>query len=182
MSSLCTCGAWLVVCGARLHRVGNQPVVHKVEARHVVGARESGFDRRLVAQVPVEAEISGGGIEQKRPARLDGLVGSDYRRQFPVVDLDELSRGFGFSARFGHDHRHGVADMAHLALGEKRAHRLGHRRAVLGGDEPAARQAAQFQIGRLQIGAGEDRRDTRRRLGLGRVDAGDLGMGMRAAQ
>jgi hypothetical protein len=45
-----------------------------------------------------------------------------------------------------------------------------------------ARQAPQFQTGGLQIGAREDCRDTRRRLGLGRVDAGDLRMGMRAAQ
>ena len=165
--------------GARLHRVGDQPIVDELEARHVMGAREGSVDRRLVAEMPVEAEIAGGGIEQQRPARLDGLVAGDHRRQLPVVDLDQLGRGFRLLARFGHDHRHGVADMAHLALGEHRAHRLGHRRAVLRGDEPAARQAA---YGGLKIGAGVDRRDTRRRQGLGRIDAGNLRMGMRAAQ
>ena len=110
--------------GARLHRVGDQPVVYEVEARHMVGARESGVDRRLVAQMPVEAEIAGGGIEKQRPARLNGLVGGDHRRQFPVVDLDKLGRGFRLCARLGDDHRHGVTDMAHLSLGEKRARRL----------------------------------------------------------
>ena len=132
--------------------------------------------------MPVEAEIAGGGIEQQRPARLDGLVAGDHRRQFPVVDRDQLGRGFRLLARLRHDHRYGVADMAHLSLGEKWAHGLSHRRPVFRSDEPAARQAAQFQIGGLQIGAGEDGRDTRRRHGLGRVDAGNLRMGMRAAQ
>ena len=67
--------------------------------------------------------------------------------------------------------------MAYLFLSERRARRLHHGRAVLGSDHPAAGKPRE-----LQIGASEDRRHSRRTPCRGRIDPGDLRMGMRAAQ
>jgi len=67
--------------------------------------------------------------------------------------------------------------MAHLALSEQWMRRLDHRLTVLRGDEPAAGKTAH-----LQIGAGEDRGDARRRLGGSRVDGAEFRMSVGAAQ
>ena len=174
-------GAAVIVadCGARLHRVGDQPVVDDVELGHVLGAGKGRVSRRLVAQMPVIHDIVGGDVVHHRGALLRRRHHVDHRRQHRVVDHDRLGRVAGLRIGLGDHHRHMVADVADLALGQRRMATGAHRRAVLVVDHPAADQPADL-VGH-EIIAGENREHAGRRLGRGRVDAIEGGVGMRRA-
>ncbi len=160
--------------GARLHRVRDQPVVGEVELHHFRGLGERRIDHRLVADVPVVADVARHIVVHQRRARRDRIAQRRRRRQVLIVDDDLLGRVLRRLLRLGDHHRDRIADMAHLADRDHRMRRLGHRRAVLVVDLPAARQAADV-VGR-HVGAGIDRdhawRLRRRRC----VDAVDLRM------
>jgi len=73
-------------------------------------------------------------------------------RQHRVIDFDFLSRIARLRQRLGEHHRDRIADMAGLAIGERRMRRHFHRRAVLGMDHPAADQIADLVVGELDAG------------------------------
>ena len=103
-----------------------------------------------------------------------------HRRQHAVVDDDRLGRVARLRQRLGDDDRNVVADIADLALGERRMRTGPHRRAVLVVNHPAADQPADLVGG--EVVAGEDPQHTRHRSsGLG-VDLFQRGVGMRRAQ
>ena len=70
--------------GARLHGVGNEAVVDEVELGDMRRLGEGGIDRRLVADMPVVAEIAGRlgqtcgapGLQRRRPRSISGRLGS----------------------------------------------------------------------------------------------------------
>ena len=97
----------------------------------MVGAGERGVDCRLVSQMPVEAEIAGCRVEEKRASRLDRCVRRHHGRQRLVADVDELGGILRLLACLGDDCCHWIAHMAHLALGEQWMLRLDHGLAVL---------------------------------------------------
>ena len=124
----------------------------EVQLDPVRSAGECLVDRVLVADMPVVADVARHLVMHQRRARRDrGLHGGDAR-QVLEADLDQFGRILRLLLGLGDDDGDGVADMTHLADREHRMLRLGHRRAVLVVDLPAARHAADA-VG-VQIGTG----------------------------
>src|SRR5690606_16119397 len=127
-----------------------------------------------VAAVVVELVMDLGRVGSQR------ALGGGDRRQFLVIDLDQLGGVLGLEIALGNDHGDVVADVAHLVLRQRRVGRFPHGVAVDVGDQPAAGQAADL-VG-LEVFAGEYRQHAgRRQCGTG-VDAADAGVGVRRAQ
>jgi hypothetical protein len=160
--------------GARLDRVGREPVVGQVELDDVGRLGERGVGRRQIAEVPVVAQVALGLVVDQRRRRLDRVGEQADRGQHVVVDVDQtggrLGRGLG--RRDHHGDR--IADVADLALGERGVRRLDHGRAVLVLDQPAARQPAEPVGG--DVVAGEHSDHAGGGLGGGGVDLLDLGV------
>ena len=79
--------------GARLHRVGDQPVVDEVELDDPRRLGERGIDRGQVAEVPVVAEVAR--RPRRRPAARPASAprpASTTAGSLGVVDLDQLGR------------------------------------------------------------------------------------------
>ena len=165
---------------ARLHRVADQPVVDQADARDMRRLAESGIGRSLVAERPIAAQIVRHVVEQKRRVALDGIEHADHRRQDVVVDDHRFGGVLRLLARLGDDEGDRIADMAHLALRQRRMRRLFHRQPVLAGDAPAAGEAA--DAGRFEVFAGEHREHARHRQRRRRIDRFDRRVRMRRAQ
>ena len=135
---------------------------------------EGGLGRLLVADRHVEQHIAGLVGPDLRRARLDGIDEADHRRQRRPLDVDRLDRVAGLIDGIGDHEGDGVADMAHLVLGEDRVWRAGER---IGFQVEQARQIAEI----ADIGRGQDQRHARHPAGLGDVD-GEVRMRMRRAQ
>ena len=120
----------------------------------MLGRLEGGVGRGLVAELPLEDRVVGRDLVDLRGALRCARGGVGDGRQLLVVDDDRLGRVLGLRQRLGDDDGDVVADVAHLALGQRRVRARLHRRAVLGMDHPAADQAADL-VGR-EVLAGED--------------------------
>ena len=155
-------GSGIVVADrrARLHRVRDQAVVDEVELRHMRGGGEGRVGRGLVAEMPVIDRVVGRDVVDDGLARLGGLGRIDDRRQHVVIDVDLLGRVARLSERVGDDDGDVVADIAHLALRQRRMGARLHGRAVLRMDHPAADEAADL-VGR-DVLAGVDGDDAGR--------------------
>jgi hypothetical protein len=117
---------------ARLHRVGDDPVVDELERDRARGLREGGVRRLGVAHVvvPVEHHVAGDVRKELRRARRHRLLGGGDRRQPLVFDLDRLGGVARRRERFGDHERHRLADMPHVTDGQHRARRVVPRRPV----------------------------------------------------
>ena len=165
---------------ARLHRVHDDAMVVEVELDHMSGAPERRINRAVIAGLPVETEIARHfGRQLGRTGGERGGAGR-HGRQRPIVDLDLLGGIERLRLGLGHDQRHRLAAEAHSVRREQRLDRELER--LLG-----------LQVGldvgpqRLQpVGCGIGRRQHRKHARHGarrrRVDAPDLGMGMRRAE
>ena len=140
-------------------------------------AGKSGIDQRLVAQCPVVAMVVGRGIVQG--SGLGGFGHIDHGAEHFVVHIDQLGGVLGLLQRFGHHHGDVVADIAHLVKCQDGVRRLLHGLAVGAGDQPAARQAANFGVSHVLADQHVDHAG--RGLGGFDVDALDAGVGMRRA-
>jgi hypothetical protein len=147
--------------------------------RATCAALPKAIGRRLVAKRPVAAQVVRHIVEQKRRVALDGVEHADHRRQHLVIDDQRVGGALRLLARFRHDEGNRIADMAHLALRQRRMRRLLHRQAVLAGDAPAAGQSA--DTGGLEIFAGEHAEHARHGKRRGRVNRLDSGVRMRRA-
>ena len=175
-------GALVVVAhrGARLHGVGDQAVVDEVELGHVGGAREGVVGRLAVAEVPAEHDVVGRDLVHGLAADASRRGGVHHGVEHLVVHRDLLRRVLGLRVGVGDHHGDVVADVADLALGQRRVRARLHGRAVHRMDHPAADQAAHL-VGR-EVGAGVDRHDARFRFRLRGVDRQDAGVGVGRAQ
>ena len=135
--------------GARLDRVRHQAVVDDVELGDVLGRLERGVDRFGVAEVPLIDGVVRRDLVDLRRALLLRRGGIGDRRQHRVIDFDLLGGVARLRQRLGDHDRDRIADMAGLAVGERRMRRHLHRRAVLGMDHPAADQIADLVGGKL---------------------------------
>ena len=106
--------------GARLHRVRHQAVVEQVEPDDVLGARERGIGRGLVADVPVVADVAGRVVMHRDRVGFERLPHMRDGRQRLDLDVQLLRRVLGVLPRVGDHHRDRVADMAHLPLARAR--------------------------------------------------------------
>ena len=118
-------------------------------------------------------------VVQRRRALLRRLGRIDHRGQHVVVDLDQLGGVARRVLRLGDHYRDVVADVARLALRERRVRRLLHRLAVGAGDQPAAGQPADLAGG--EVLAGVDRQHAGRLERLVLLDRLDLGVRVRRA-
>ena len=166
--------------GARLHGVGDEPVIGEVELDDPPRFGERGLDCGQIAEMPIVAEIAGRFAVDLRGARLKRRGWVDRRGLLDIVDLDQLGGVAGLPERLGDDDGDLVADVADPVGNERRVRRLDHRRAVLRVDLPAAGQPADSVRGHVLSGI--DGHDTRGRGGRGGIDAGDPRIGVRAAQ
>ena len=161
--------------GARLEGRHDDAVVHHLDLDDVRGAAHRLRHRLGIAALDMEGEIARRLIPQLRPVGRQGGEAVDHRGERPVVDDDPL-RGFARDRRIvGHDEGHGIADMAHPAVGQGRPRRhdqrLHHRQAGHGAN-----------AGRRQIGVSIGAADTGQRQGRRDVYLLDDRVGMRRAQ
>jgi hypothetical protein len=128
---------------ARLHRVRDEAVVHQFERRDMRRITDRLVHRGLVLghELPIVAQIVRRFVVDRRSA-VERVTHVDDRRQFLDLDLDELRRVARLRQSGRHDDCDRVADMTNLALRKYRMLRLLHRLAVLVGDLPPARHAA----------------------------------------
>jgi hypothetical protein len=129
--------------------------------------------RGLVADRPLVAAVVRRDVVQGRRGR--GVARVHHGRQHFVVDFHRFGGIARLLERVGHDHGDVVADVAHPALRQHRVRRLLHGRAVGAGDEPAAGQPVDLA---RQVLPGEDPGDPGHRLGLRRIDAAQVGVGV----
>ena len=119
--------------------------------------REGRIGRRLVAERPFVNGVVGRHVVHLGALACVALAQSTTARQLAIADIDEFRRRLGLLLGLGDDHRHVIADIAHLALRQDRMRAGLHGRAVLGMDHPAADQPADLVLG--DILAGEHRDD-----------------------
>ena len=140
--------------GARLHRIGHQPVIDQFQPGDMGGRFHRGIDRVAVVldPAPVKAQIVGDLVMHAVTGIGDGCGHIDDRGQF--FDLGACGHRFGGIARlligFGHDSGISIAHMAHLAVGQHGALGFAHGRAVARMDQPACRIAT--HIGKIRPG------------------------------
>ena len=115
---------------ARLERHRIQPLVVQFDASDVRGFGEGFLGSLLVPISSFRGDIAACLLPQKRCARLDCLARIHDTRQLLILDAGELGGILCLRARLGNDRRHRLADIEHLAFGERRARRRGHGRAV----------------------------------------------------
>ena len=108
-----------------------------------VGARKSGIDRRLVADLMIKGFVAGIVVPHQRRTRRQRGLGGDDRRQYLVVDVDKLGRVLRLVHAIGNDKRNGFADIAHPLLGEERLRAHKGRAAVAASAADCGSQAAE---------------------------------------
>ena len=111
--------------GARFHEVGDDARIDDRYFGDRMRLGKGGFGRLLVADRHVEQHVAGLVGPDLRRALLDGVDDADHRGQRRPFDLDRLDRVAGLVDGIGDHEGHGVADMAHLVLGEDRIWRAG---------------------------------------------------------
>ena len=136
--------------------------------------RERRLGRLLVADRHVEQHIAGMLGPDLRRALLHRIGDTDHGRQRRPVDLDRLDRIAGLIEGFRDDEGDGIADMAHLVLGEDRIGRTGER---IDFQIEQARQVAEIP----DILRRQDRGYPRQTAGAGGID-GEFRVRMRRAQ
>ena len=160
--------------GARFHEVGDDARIDDRYFGDRMRLGKGGLGCLLVADRHVEQHIAGLVGPDLRRALLDGVDEADHRGQRRPFDVDRLDRVAGLVDGIGDHEGHGVADMAHLVLGEDRVWRAGEG---IGFQVEQARQIAEI----ADLGRGQNQRHARHPAGLGDVD-GEFRMRMRRAQ
>ena len=129
------------------------------------GGRKRGVDGGGVAEVIVERNVARNVVVQQRRARARGVFQADDGGERIDIDLDGFGRILGGEHGLGDHASDGIADVAHLVLGERAAPRLFQRRAVTAFERHIAFQRAVA----LEIRGGIDREHSRHfpgRLGI----------------
>ena len=158
---------------ARLHRVGDEAVVHQFQRCHmgcVLERRIGGFG--VGAELPIVAEVVGQIVVHLGCTRLKRLGHVHHGGQFLDVQHDGLGGGARLFKAVGHNGGDGIAHMAHLALSQNRVRRFLHDFAMLVRHLPTAGQTAHT----FKILAGEDAHHTRHAFGGAGVDVVDPAM------
>ena len=125
---------------ARLHRVGDEAVVHQLQRGDMVRILECLIHRRFVLlhKAPVVAQVAGQFVMYFRRAVLDRVFHVDHRRQFGDIDHNRLGCVARLLQRVGNHGGNRLAHMADLAVGQHRMARLLHDFTVFVCHLPAA--------------------------------------------
>ena len=135
---------------ARLDRHAGHPADVKLHLDNVVGAGKGAQGCRGIAERGVDQHIVRRLVPHRRRARPQRVGHLRDPRQFLIFDDDRLGRVLRLCGGFGHEHRHRLADMAHL-VGRQQHLRADKDRAAIG-------------AGQLHIVAGRRHRGVRDRL------------------
>ncbi len=146
----------------------------------MVGAREGGVGRGLVAVGMDEADVVLAIVIDERRARRGSLAGGHDGGQRLVVDLDQFGGVRRLVPGLGHHEGDVIADPAHAVLDQRRILRPVHRRAVAPLEPAWHRQVAEAR--RRPVRAGEHREHAGRRFRFRGVDRPDARMGVGRAQ
>ena len=159
---------------AGLHRLGRAAFGPELLAQHMVGFGEGARD--IAAPVGGAAgDVRPGIVVDERRTRLRRRHEIDRRRLGRIVHFDQLQRVLGEIAALGHHQRHRLADEAYTA---RRERPVGARM-----DESGVLvQQRHGRVGGAQILVGEHRVDAAERQRRVRIDAGEAGLGVGAAQ
>ncbi len=136
--------------GARLDRNAGHPADMKLHLDDMIGGGKGAQGRRGVAERGVDQHIVRRLVPHRRRARSHRILDPRHPRQFLIFDDDRLGRILRLCGGFGHDHRHRLADMAHL-VGREQHLRADKDRAATGS-------------GQLHVVAGRRHRAMRDRL------------------
>ncbi len=169
-------GMKLAERGARLDRIGVDPVVDQPDRGDVLRLCEGSISRFLAAHHQGNGDIVRRLVPDRRRARFDGVFHGDDGRKLLVLDLDQFGGVACLRQRFGDDERDTVADRAHPPAAEDRAHgakafRPAH---VLRHHRNEAAEPV-----RLDVGAGQYGQHAGGCLRPGSVDAFDEGVRVR---
>jgi hypothetical protein len=165
---------------ARLHRIGNDPVVDEIEFCDVSGIRKSSICRDLVANMPIIDSIVRRQTMHLRLTRFGRARRIDNRRQNAVVDDDLLGGVLRFSIGVGDHDGHRIADIQRLAMRERGIRPHLHGRTILRMNGPTADMGADLVGDGVRAGKNGDH--ARPGLRSGNVNFVDCGMRMRRAQ
>ena len=162
---------------AWLDRRADQAVVDEIERDDMGCPTKSFAHGGFVAAPPAKAHIGRGARMQLRGiSRLRGTRIGD-RRQRLIVDLDTLGRIRRLLAGLGDHCCHRLADMAHGVARQRKARRLGHRRAVVRADDPERPHRSHI-VGR-HVRAAENGNNAGQGDGGSCIDSADAGVGVR---
>jgi hypothetical protein len=163
----------------RLDRVGDEPVVDEIDPRDVLGLGEGLLGRGPVAEMPAEHGVVRRDLVHLRARLLRVGHIDDGREQF-VVDGDLLGGVLRLRKSLCDDDGDLVADVAHLALRQRRMGAGLHRRPILRMNHPAADQPA--DLVRREILARIDPEHPRHRPCSAGIDRADRRVGVRRPQ
>ena len=148
---------------ARFHEIGDDARIDDGYLGDRMRICECRLGRLLVADRYVEQHIAGMVGPDLRRAFLHRIDDADHRRQRRPVDLDRLERVTRVIDRIRDHEGDGIADMAHLAVGEDRIRRPRKR---IDFQVEQAGQTAEI----LDVLAGQDRADPGQATGAGGID------------
>ena len=104
--------------GARLDRIGVDPIVDELDRDDVFGVAESGVGRFLAAHHQRHGDVVGRLVPHRRRPGFDRILGRNDRRQRFVLDLDQFGGVPRLLQGFRHHERDPVADCADLVACE----------------------------------------------------------------
>ena len=140
---------------ARLDRRGSDAADDVVELHHVRGALESARDFVFLARLPHERDVVRYFVPHRRGAGASRVYRSRHGRKRLVIDADQVQSVGRLLRRFGDNERHGIADVAHAAAGQRGTRGRERRRAI--GLFPGTIGRQVTDLARRQIRGGEDR-------------------------
>ena len=112
---------------ARLDRIGENPVIDKLQSRHMRGPGEGLLHRSAIAVTPGQGQVVRCLRPHHRGPFRDGTFDVRHGRQRLDLDPDFLASIDRLRDRFRDDHDDRLADMTHPVLGKRGTRRLGGR-------------------------------------------------------
>ena len=160
---------------SRLHRRREQPLLADPLLDHHLGFGEGRLDV-AGGERCVPSDVVGTVALHQRAARRHRLLEIHHSGERLVVHDNELGRIIGKVSIFRDHHRHRLACIDDLVLGDREL--VGHL--LLIGDKGIGDREGGVDVG-LEVGGGEDGHNPRRCQRCARVNRSDASMGMRAA-
>ncbi len=160
----------------RLHREADDAVTLELDIHHMSGFRERALDRGRISDIPVDGDIARRVVPQQRCAVRRGVAHGDDAREGFVGDIHQLGRVARSVFAFGDHDGDGLARKAHTILCQDGARRRKGFAAVTVFETVVGLQT--LEPVRFDVLAGQHGQHARNLPRGGRIDGGDLRMGV----